>query len=73
MLDKLFIGIVAFLGICALFVLLALLLALPVMWLWNAVVPVLFHLPAIKWLQALQLALLCNLLFKPWARPAHKS
>lgn len=40
------------------------LMALPVMWLWNAVVPDLFNLPVITFWQAFGLTLLCSFLFK---------
>lgn len=38
--------------------------ALPVMLLWNAVIPELFGLKAISFMQALLLSVLCSLLFK---------
>jgi hypothetical protein len=44
--------------------LLVLLCALPVMWLWNWLMPELFRLKEITFLQALGLAALCSLLFK---------
>jgi hypothetical protein len=40
------------------------LLSLPVMWLWDIVMPALFKLPEITWFQSWCLSLLCNLLFK---------
>lgn len=48
----------------ALIVFLSFLLALPVMLLWDAVIPSIFKLPEITWLQAWGLNLLCGLLFK---------
>jgi len=42
----------------------AFLLALPVMWLWNWIMPILFGLPTLTWVQALGLNLLCSFLFK---------
>lgn len=54
-------GTIAVLGILAL---VALLLALPVWLLWNAVVPEVFGLHPITLVQALWLNLLCALLFK---------
>lgn len=39
-------------------------IAFPVMWLWNAVIPSLFGLKAITWIEALCLYALCDLLFK---------
>lgn len=42
----------------------AFLFSLPVMWLWNWLMPVLFGLPTLTWVQALGLNLLCGFLFK---------
>lgn len=42
----------------------ALFISLPVMWLWDAVMPDLFGLKTITWTQALWLSLLCSFLFK---------
>ncbi len=42
----------------------ALVYSLPVMWLWNAVVPNVFGMHPITWLEALWLSLLCGFLFK---------
>lgn len=39
-------------------------MALPVMLLWDAVIPAIFKLPEITWLQAWFLALLCGFLFR---------
>ena len=41
-----------------------LILAFPVMWCWDYVMPELFNLPNITYFQALALYLLCGLLFK---------
>lgn len=46
------------------FTLYALLVALPVMWLWNWLTPDLFGLKEISFWQALGLAFLCSLLFR---------
>ncbi len=40
------------------------LLALPTMWLWNALCPDLFHLSRLVFWQALGLNLLCGILFR---------
>lgn len=48
----------------ALIVFLSFLLALPVMLLWDAVIPDIFGLGTITWFQAWGLSLLCGLLFK---------
>lgn len=42
-----------------------LILALPVMWLWNWLMPHLFGLTTITWLEAWGLNILCGFLFKP--------
>ena len=44
-----------------------LIFALPVKWLWNAVVPDIFGLKEISWKQALWLSLLCSMLFKSYS------
>ena len=45
-------------------VLIGLLTGIPVYFLWNALMPDLFHLPVITFWQALGLSVLCSLLFK---------
>ena len=62
--DKVGIFLVVLVGVLALLVGVSALLALPVMWLWNALVPDLFHGPVIGYLQAWGLLLLCGLLLK---------
>jgi hypothetical protein len=42
----------------------ALLCSLPVMWLWNAMMPDVFGMKQLTWVQALWLSLLCALLFR---------
>lgn len=42
----------------------ALVSSLPVMWLWNAVMPAIFGVRSLTWLQALWLCLLCSLLVR---------
>lgn len=49
----------------------ALIFALPEMWLWNALMPDIFGLKEITWMQAAGLSLLCGFLFK--STPATKS
>ena len=56
--------IVAFFGIIAIAAALGLLIALPVMWLWNWLAPELFHGPMIGYWQAYGIYLLCAILFK---------
>ena len=51
------------LGLIAI-VAIALIMALPVMWLWNSTIPQLFKLQEIDFGQALRLSLLCSFLFK---------
>lgn len=43
---------------------LSLLFSLPTYWLWNELMPDIFHLPTITWLQAWGLLLLSGCLFK---------
>lgn len=50
----------------------ALVSSLPVMWLWNAVVPAVFGLKALTWDQALDLCLLCAVLFRASSAPVRK-
>lgn len=52
------------LGVVALVIVVALLISIPVMLLWNWLMPVIFGLKAISWLQALGISVLCGLLFK---------
>lgn len=49
-----------------------LLAALPVMWLWNWLMPMLFGLPTITWLQAFGLNLLFSLLFPTSVKTSNK-
>lgn len=52
------------LGVIALVAVVALLVSLPVMLLWNWLMPVIFGLKTITWMQALGLSILCGLLFR---------
>lgn len=49
-------------GLAAIFFV-SLLLALPVMWLWNSTIPDLFNLSPIDWWTAWKLMLLCSFVF----------
>jgi hypothetical protein len=51
-------------GLVVLVFVIALLFALPVMWLWNDLMPELFGLKTINFWKALELSLLCSALFK---------
>lgn len=51
-------------GLIFMAILLALLCSLPVWLLWNWLMPEIFDLREITWLQALGLTILCNFLFK---------
>ncbi len=42
----------------------SIIMAIPVLWLWNFLMPDLFKLPAITFMQAWALSLLCAFLFK---------
>lgn len=50
----------------------ALLGSLPLYFLWNWLMPVLFKLPEITWLQALGIGFLANILFKPTSVKVNK-
>lgn len=50
-------------GLCIVF-LFSLLLALPILWLWNSTMPDLFGLKMIDWWTAWKLSMLCGFLFK---------
>ena len=45
-------------------VIISVLFSLPVMWLWNGLMPSIFKLPEITFLQALGLNFLCGILFR---------
>jgi hypothetical protein len=53
------------LGIIALIVVLAILFSFPTMWLWNWLMPTLFGLTKITWVQALGINVLSGILFRP--------
>lgn len=57
-------GLLKFIGIIGLMFIIACLLALPLMWLWNWLMPDLFDLQTIVFWQALGLNLLSSILFK---------
>lgn len=57
-------GVSLGIGLLVLIFIAGLLFSLPVMWLWNWLMPVLFGLKSITWLQAFGLNVLCGLLFK---------
>jgi succinate dehydrogenase hydrophobic anchor subunit len=50
-------------AICISF-LVSLLMALPVMWIWNSTFPDLFRFPEISWWTAWKISVLCSFLFK---------
>lgn len=56
--------IIALASVVAIAVFFGLLVSLPVMLLWDWLMPTLFHLPTITWMQAWGLMILCALLFK---------
>ena len=56
--------VIKILGAIALVLLMAFLFALPTMWLWNYLMPVIFGLIKISFWQALAMNLLCGFLFK---------
>ena len=57
----------------ALVVAFGLLLSLPVMWLWNWLLPDLFGFKTLTWLQAWGLLVLCGFLFKSTSTSTSKS
>jgi len=62
---KEFLGSIVFVACVTVFI------ALPVMWLWNWLLPALFGFPTITFLQALGLQVLCSFLFKANFMPTH--
>ncbi len=62
--EKVFLFAVVILGIIALSAVMGLVIAFPVMWLWNWLAPDLFHGPVIDYWQAYGIYLLCTILFK---------
>lgn len=56
--------IIYLLGTIAAIAVLALIFSLPVMWLWNWLMPAIFVLVKITWLQALGLSVLSGFLFR---------
>lgn len=59
-------------GLCIVF-LISLLLALPLLWLWNATMPELFGLKEITWWMAWKLMLLSSCIFGTFFRNVSKS
>jgi len=64
MMDKFIAAIGATMVVVGGFVLLSLVLSLPVMWLWDWLMPTIFNLKEITLFQAWGLSCLCSLLFK---------
>lgn len=52
------------LGIIFMAIILSIIFAFPLMWLWNWLMPTLFKVPEITFLQAIGLNILSNMLFK---------
>jgi len=65
--DVVFVGLLGIVLSLGLALAGAFLYSLPVMLLWNAVIPAVFGLKPLTWLEALWLSLLCALLLKPTA------
>jgi len=57
-------GVIAFIIELTISIAVSAVLALPIMWLWDGVVTVIFNMKEITFLQAWGLAILCNFLFK---------
>lgn len=62
--EKIVVAVVASAIVAVVLLFIAILFGLPVMWLWNALMPDIFGLKEIGFLQAVGLFLLCGLLFK---------
>ena len=62
--EKFLGGLIVSLGIAAMVIILAILFALPVYWLWNWLMPIIFGLKEITFWQAWGLNVLCGFLFK---------
>lgn len=58
-------------GLCVLF-LISLVLALPLLWLWNATLPELFGFKEITWWMAWKLMLLTSIIFKSFSISSSK-
>ena len=71
--EKAFVFVVVFLGVIALSAVMGLLIAFPVMWLWNWLAPDLFRGPIIGYWQAYGIYLLCAILFKSSSSSSSKS
>jgi hypothetical protein len=71
--EKIFLIAVLVLGVIAINAVLGLLVAFPVMWLWNWLAPTVFHLPLLTYWQAYGLYLLCAILFKSSSSSSSKS
>lgn len=56
--------LMALVGVVAMLLGASFVLALPVMWLWDWLIPTLFHGTTITWCQAWGLLVLCGFLFK---------
>ena len=56
--------VIVFIGIIGLIVIIAIILAFPIKWLWNWLMPVIFSLPKITVWQSLGLIILSGLLLK---------
>lgn len=70
--DKISSAIAYFIsGLCVLF-LVSLILALPLLWLWNATMPELFGMKEISWWMAWKLMLLASILFKSFSISSSK-
>jgi len=56
--------LIKFLGFIGMMILMAFIFSLPIMWLWNWLMPTLFGLVEINWLQALGISILTGFLFR---------
>lgn len=70
--EKIFIFTVVILGMIALSAVLGLIVAFPVMLLWNWLLPTLFHFPPLSYWQAYGVYLLCSILFRSTSSSSSK-
>lgn len=71
--SKFFELVIVVLGVITLFVVVALLVGFPVMWLWNWLMPVIFGFPTINFWQAVGLNLLSSCLIRSTSNSSKSS
>lgn len=71
--EKILLIAIVIVGVIVIYAVLGLLIAFPVMWLWNWIVPDIFSLHTITYWQAYGLYLLCAILFQSNGSSSNKS